>query len=154
MTVPLTPLMLPQEYGKIRQSCTFHPLGENSFVADKNKRSETGSDPELDRHLKSFENRLDALDEKLGRFRIRRSRAQIRNRRGTAMGMAFRLVTELIAGLVVGGFLGWWIDKWLGTMPLFLLIFFVLGTAAGILNVIRTARSIQKDAGDGDDTAE
>ncbi len=145
--------MLRQEYGKIRQSCTFHPLGENSFVADKNKRSETGSDSKAEQRLKSFENRLDSLDDELGRVRSLKASARVQNRRGTAMGMAFRLVTELVAGLAVGGFLGWWIDKWLGTMPLFLLIFFALGAAAGILNVIRVAKSMQTGVDDGDDTA-
>ncbi len=123
-------------------------------MADKNKRSKPKPDPKVEQHLKSFEKRLDTLDERLGRFRSRRARAQGRNRRGAVMGMAFRLVTELVAGLVVGGFLGWWIDKWLGTMPLFLLIFFVLGTAAGILNVIRTARSMQGGDDDGGDDLE
>ena len=123
-------------------------------MADTDKRSKTGSDSTSEQHLKSFENRLDSLDDKLGRLRSRKVRAQARNRRGTAMGMAFRLVTELVAGLVVGGFLGWWIDKWLGTMPLFLLIFFALGAAAGILNVIRVAKSMQVEVDESDDTAE
>ena len=63
--------------------------------------------------------------------------------RGSAMGTAFRISTEMVAGLVVGGFIGWQLDKWLDTSPVFLLVFFVLGAAAGILNVIRTAWSMQ-----------
>lgn len=66
--------------------------------------------------------------------------------RGNAMGLAFRLATELVAGLVVGGLIGWFLDNWLGTSPLMLLSFFALGAAAGILNVIRTARQMQKQA--------
>ncbi|PCJ69464.1 MAG: hypothetical protein COA62_12400 [Rhodobiaceae bacterium] len=54
--------------------------------------------------------------------------------------MAFRLSTELVAGLVVGGVVGWLLDDWLGTKPWFLLIFFFLGAAAGIMNVFRTAQ--------------
>ncbi len=61
-------------------------------------------------------------------------------KRGTAIGMAFRLSTELVAGLVVGGVVGWLLDDWLGTKPWFLLIFFFLGAAAGIMNVFRTAQ--------------
>jgi ATP synthase protein I len=66
--------------------------------------------------------------------------------RGTSMGIAFRLVTELVAGLVVGGGIGFLLDKWLGTGPIFLLIFFVLGVAAGTLNVFRTAKQLAAEA--------
>ncbi|HEY4345044.1 MAG TPA: AtpZ/AtpI family protein [Parvibaculum sp.] len=73
--------------------------------------------------------------------------------RGSAMGIAFRLSTELVAGVFVGGGIGLLLDKWLGTGPLFLLIFFFLGMAAGILNVFRTAKQLavqaEQDAGNG-----
>jgi ATP synthase protein I len=69
-----------------------------------------------------------------------------RSSRGTSMGIAFRLTTELVAGLVVGGGIGLLLDKWLGTGPVFLLIFFVLGMAAGILNVFRTAKQLAAQA--------
>jgi ATP synthase protein I len=66
--------------------------------------------------------------------------------RGSAMGIAFRLSTELVAGVFVGGGIGLLLDKWLGTGPLFLLIFFFLGMAAGILNVLKTARQMSAQA--------
>jgi len=69
-----------------------------------------------------------------------------RTSRGTSMGIAFRLTTELVAGLVVGGGIGFLLDKWLGTGPFLLLIFFVLGVAAGILNVFRTAKQLSAQA--------
>jgi ATP synthase protein I len=66
--------------------------------------------------------------------------------RGSAMGIAFRLSTELVAGIFVGGGIGLLFDKWLGTEPLFLLIFFFLGMAAGILNVFKTAKQLAAQA--------
>ena len=48
-----------------------------------------------------------------------------------------RVATELLAGLLIGSFLGWTVDKWLDTNPWFLIIFFLLGGAAGILNLWR-----------------
>jgi len=62
--------------------------------------------------------------------------------RGSAMGMAFRLSTDLVSAVVVGGVIGWGLDWLLGTDPWLLLLFFFLGIAAGILNVIRTAQSM------------
>lgn len=67
-------------------------------------------------------------------------------KRGNSLGLAFRLSTELVSGIVVGGVMGWSIDKWLGTKPWFLLIFFILGIAAGIINVIKTAKSMNNES--------
>jgi len=48
-----------------------------------------------------------------------------------------RVATELLAGLLIGGCIGWTLDKWLDTNPWFLIFFFLLGGAAGILNLWR-----------------
>ena len=65
-------------------------------------------------------------------------------------GIAGRFATELVAALVVGGGLGWGIDWLLGhfgfhTRPVFLILFFVLGAAAGIRNVMRAATEINAE---------
>jgi len=63
-----------------------------------------------------------------------------------ASGRAFRAGTDLVAGVVVGTFLGYWLDRWLGTLPLFMIIMFFLGFAAGFLNIYRsqTGKGIQE----------
>jgi ATP synthase protein I len=66
--------------------------------------------------------------------------------RGSALGQAFKVAVELVAGVGVGGFIGWVLDKQLGTLPLFLAVFVMLGFAAGLLNTIRTARRLQAKA--------
>ena len=48
-----------------------------------------------------------------------------------------RVATELLAGLMIGAGIGWTIDQWLETTPWFLIVFFLLGGAAGILNLWR-----------------
>jgi ATP synthase protein I len=62
---------------------------------------------------------------------------------GSAYSFGFRLATDLIAGVLAGFGIGWGLDKWLGTSPWFLLIFTVLGMIAGIVNVIRAAKSAE-----------
>jgi ATP synthase protein I len=81
--------------------------------------------------------RADALDAKARQDRdvIASSDA------GRAMSLGFRVIADLIAGIVVGLAIGWGLDRWLGTMPLFLIVFLLLGTAGGVLNVMRTARA-------------
>ena len=51
----------------------------------------------------------------------------------------FRLSSELVAGVAVGALIGWLIDRWLGISPWGLIVFLLLGFAAGILNVMRAA---------------
>lgn len=50
---------------------------------------------------------------------------------------------EVVAGVGGGLLLGWGLDRWLGTAPLFLIVFFILGAAAGVLNAYRFMRRLQ-----------
>ena len=84
---------------------------------------------------------IKALREKTGERIWQGGRSDIPR---SAMGYAFRIGVELVAGLLVGGVIGWLLDSWLGTLPLFLILFFFLGSAAGILNVYRAARQMQR----------
>ena len=65
--------------------------------------------------------------------------------RGSFMGSAFKLGSELVAAVAVGTIIGFILDSWFDTKPWLIIIFFFLGTAAGILNVIRTANRMQKE---------
>jgi len=57
----------------------------------------------------------------------------------SAMARGFRLSTELVTGVVVGAALGWVLDRWLGISPWGMIVFLLLGFAAGVLNVMRAA---------------
>jgi len=50
-----------------------------------------------------------------------------------------RLSSEFVAGIVVGAGLGWLLDRWLGTSPWGLILFLMVGFAAGVLNVLRAS---------------
>jgi ATP synthase protein I len=62
-----------------------------------------------------------------------------RHHDASAFARGFRLSTELVAGVLVGAGLGWLIDRWLGISPWGLIVFLLLGFAAGVLNVMRAA---------------
>lgn len=52
-------------------------------------------------------------------------------------GIGFRAGVEVVSALVVGVVIGLLLDRWLGTWPWLFLLFFVAGSAAGVLNVYR-----------------
>ncbi len=84
--------------------------------------------------------RASDIGQKLDEVRHRQAPAKpASGGRGEAMGRGLRASTELIGGIVVGGTLGWFLDEWLGTRPLLFILLFLLGSAAGILNVVRMA---------------
>ena len=59
---------------------------------------------------------------------------------GSGFGAAMRIGLEMVSALVVGVGLGLLLDNWLDTRPWFLVVFFFVGAAAGMLNVFRAAK--------------
>lgn len=92
-----------------------------------------------------IDKRLEALDKRLGESRADQAGREGPTGRGNAMAVAVRAVSELVVGVLVGGAIGWGLDWWLGTSPFMLLIFFLLGFAAGTMNVVRATSQIKLD---------
>jgi ATP synthase protein I len=57
----------------------------------------------------------------------------------SSVGIAFVLAVSIGFGI------GYFLDRWAGTSPLFVLVFFFLGVAAGIVNVVRTVNAVTRD---------
>ena len=62
----------------------------------------------------------------------------------SSIGTAFKMSTELVSAVVVGTIIGFILDKTFGTKPWLILIFFFVGVVAGILNVFRSAKKMQR----------
>ena len=84
--------------------------------------------------------------------RLKIAKSKIKNKldedspnRGSFMGNAFKLGTELVAAVAVGTIIGFILDSWFDTKPWLIIIFFFLGAAAGMLNVIKAANRMQKE---------
>lgn len=91
------------------------------------------------------------LDERLKRLRAEeagedRSAAKARER-SSGLGFALRIGVELVAALGVGVGIGLLLDRWLGTTPWLLIVFFVLGAAAGMMNVYRVMSGMDQSVG-------
>ena len=88
---------------------------------------------------KDFKTRL-----KIAKKEMTKNEPEDDNKKGVFMGSAFRLGTELVAAVAVGTIIGFILDNWFDTKPWFIIIFFFIGVIAGILNVIRVAKNMQK----------
>ena len=82
---------------------------------------------------------------KIAKSKIKKQTFNQSEKSGSFMGSAFKLGSELVASVAVGTIIGFILDSWFDTKPWLIIIFFFLGTAAGILNVIRTANRMQKE---------
>jgi len=62
----------------------------------------------------------------------------------SSIGTAFKMSTELVSAVAVGTIIGFILDKTFGTKPWLILIFFFVGVIAGIVNVFKSAKNMQK----------
>ena len=87
----------------------------------------------------TFKTRLEIAKKKASK------RSSNRNQKSSSnIGIALKLSTELVAAVVVGTIIGFILDDWFGTKPWLILIFFFVGVAAGIMNVVKSAKNMQK----------
>jgi len=97
----------------------------------------------------AFEGRISDLGERLDKVKAQRqTEAQAdldAGMRGRGMAYGMRMAAELVAAVIVGGAIGYGLDRWLGSTPWLFLLFFVLGFAAGVLNVVRAYERMQKE---------
>lgn len=114
----------------------FHPQATCGYFPGPSAFPVTKRDDHAEPPLSDLDRRLEA--------------AQARRRKGNAegrsdgMGAGMRIAIDLVAAVAVGTGLGIALDRWLGTSPWLLLLFFLLGSAAGVLNVIRTAHELER----------
>ena len=90
--------------------------------------------------LKDFKTRLKIAKDKFKNDSIITNN----NENGSFMGTAFKLGTELVSAVLVGTIIGFILDTWFDTKPWLMILFFFLGSIAGILNVIKAANRMQK----------
>ena len=86
-----------------------------------------------------FKTRLQIAKDKILKRNLDR-----KNQNSSSIGAAFKLSTELVSAVAVGTIIGFILDKTFGTKPWLIIIFFFIGVIAGITNVIKSAKNMQK----------
>ena len=91
------------------------------------------------KNLKEISARL-----KIAKKNIRKVEQKKTGSNAASLGKALKISTELVAAVVVGSTIGFLLDNWFDTKPLLTICFFIMGVTAGILNVFRSAKKMQK----------
>ena len=86
---------------------------------------------------------LEALEQKIAKAKPREG--DDASEMPSYVGYATRFTTDLIGGLLVGALVGYGVDYWFHTNPWFMLVGICLGLAAGIRNMMRTAKEMEKE---------
>jgi ATP synthase protein I len=103
------------------------------------------TEADLDARRRALESKLDALERERSEKRDRDSR---QGADASGMSRGFRYSADFVAGVLVGCGLGWLLDHFLGTRPWGLMIFIVLGFAAGTFNILRLAERERRERRD------
>ena len=91
------------------------------------------------KNLKEISTRLEIAKKNIRDFQKDSKRSN-----ASSLGKALKISTELVAAVVVGSTIGFLLDSWFGTKPLLIICFFIMGVAAGILNVFKSAKKMNK----------
>ncbi|HKK36566.1 MAG TPA: AtpZ/AtpI family protein [Paracoccaceae bacterium] len=91
---------------------------------------------------------LEEIDSRLAAIRKRRKAKPAGRGAAKWQGaeLAWRMVIDLTAGIAVGLTIGWGLDSLFGTMPLFMVVFVLLGFAAGVSIMLRSAEDQRRKA--------
>ena len=81
---------------------------------------------------------------KIAKNKVKSRKSSKNSESSSSMGAAFKMSTELVSAVAVGTIIGFILDNWFGTKPWLILIFFFVGVIAGIMNVIKSAKRMQK----------
>ena len=90
--------------------------------------------------LKEISTRLEIAKKKIAKNADEKAGSNV-----TYIGKALKISTELVAAVFVGTILGFILDNWFGTKPWLTICFFIMGVAAGISNVFKSAKKMHKN---------
>tara|TARA_B100000287_G_scaffold206163_1_gene194484 strand:- start:4 stop:297 length:294 start_codon:yes stop_codon:yes gene_type:complete len=92
------------------------------------------------RRIKEIATRLE-----IAKKNIKNTKKNKEGSNAASLGKALKISTELVAAVVVGSIIGFLLDGWFDTKPLLTICFFIMGVAAGMLNVFRSAKKMHNN---------
>ena len=92
------------------------------------------------RKIKEIGTRLE-----IAKKNIKKTQKNEEGSNAASLGKALKISTELVAAVVVGSIIGFLLDGWFDTKPLLTICFFIMGVAAGMLSVFRSAKKMHNN---------
>ena len=92
------------------------------------------------KNLKEISTRLEIAKKKIKSIQKGNERSN-----ASSLGKALKISTELVAAVFVGSTIGFLLDSWFDTKPMLTICFFFMGVAAGILNVFKSAKKMNRN---------
>lgn len=89
--------------------------------------------------------RLNDLDDRIERLKKTQEPEPRMDEHYSQAQLGWRMVIELVAGIVIGFGIGYGLDSLFGTLPIFLVLMTLLGFAAGVRTMMRTAKEVEED---------
>jgi ATP synthase protein I len=130
----------PRGLGAVEPCDLVRTVAGVESMADDARKDDREQPPRDEAALSA---RFQRLGERLGHVHPGRPPENSPGQRPTtdpsALARGLRLSTELVAGVLAGAGIGWVLDRWLGISPWGMIVFLLLGFAAGVLNVMRVA---------------
>ena len=115
-------------------------------MSPSGKDSDPGRGELSPEEREAFSKRAADLGKRLDTVKAKHAPQLDERARGAAFGQATKIAVELVVGIAIGGLIGRVLDQQFGTGPVLLIVFLLLGFAAGLMNVVRTARRMQAEA--------
>ncbi len=123
-------------------------MAEDTDDGENGKRDQSSSEEAaLSARLGSLDHRLSEIEgSRKIRTNLSGNEQDAAQAKASAMAVGLRLSSELVAGVLAGAALGWGFDRLLSTSPWGLIVFLLLGFAAGVINVMRSAGVMAKQS--------
>ena len=80
----------------------------------------------------------------IAKKKVKSAQANNEGSNAASLGKALKISTELVAAVFVGSTIGFLLDNWFDTKPLLTICFFFMGVVAGILNVFKSAKKMNR----------
>jgi ATP synthase protein I len=113
------------------------PPGQDRQANGSQKREDDALRARLNRLSEALAAQVASEAQASARGRGREGDSFSGGRLGNALSLAFRVLSEFVAAVMVGTAMGWGLDRLLGTSPILLIVFLLIGAAAGFWDVFR-----------------
>jgi ATP synthase protein I len=100
----------------------------------------TTEEPKSDHTKQHDDNESNEINLRINTLKAKHGLSHTEDKQAKATNEGVKAGVELLTPIVVCFFVGMGLDNWLGTSPIFLMLFFVLGVITGFWNIYKLTK--------------